>query len=282
MGESNRVSLWFFVLPFLLGGCGLFIWLFILDNNEFPLLVEVINSSFNTRSFWGWFLVIWIVGPKIVILFYLIPILSGYSKEVFLLYKELKSDMKWYVLAFFPSISVMVFFDAFGYLIGIPFFSRLSAQSHGALVIAVYLFSNYKPETISDISKALETIRYAKSKITGINADSKLQAIDQLMRKESLYADEDFRISQLAEISNLSVHQLCELLNSKLGIGFNEYINRFRIEEAALLLVNEPSRNVISIAFAVGFNSKSAFNKMFRKQYGLTPSEYRKNWNSKF
>jgi AraC-like DNA-binding protein len=96
------------------------------------------------------------------------------------------------------------------------------------------------------------------------------------MENESYYADEDLRLSTLAEAMKMSSHQLSELINVHFQMSFIQFINHHRIKIACNMLEVE-DRNILSIAYAVGFNSKSAFNRVFKELLGNSPSKYRKN-----
>src|SRR6185503_2829883 len=60
--------------------------------------------------------------------------------------------------------------------------------------------------------------------------------------------------------------------------NFFDFINRFRIDEAKLMLTNPKDRKitVLEVLYQVGFNSKSSFNTLFKKYTGLTPTAFRK------
>jgi AraC-like DNA-binding protein len=68
-----------------------------------------------------------------------------------------------------------------------------------------------------------------------------------------------------------------QIINESFRQNFREYVNRYRIEESKRLLV-QPRQilNITGIAYDSGFNSKSAFNRAFKKQTGMTPREYRR------
>lgn len=90
------------------------------------------------------------------------------------------------------------------------------------------------------------------------------------MSEDKLFCDPKLTLPDLARKSGLSVHQLSELLNRELEIGFNSWINQFRIEMAKELLIKRPDLNVFEICLETGFNSKSAFNTAFRNSTGYT------------
>jgi AraC-like DNA-binding protein len=102
--------------------------------------------------------------------------------------------------------------------------------------------------------------------------------LNQLMLQEKIFCDEDLSLAKLAEELEITIHQLSQFLNQNLGKNFYNYINMFRVTEAKNLLIDEPERSVLSVAFAVGFNSYSSFHRSFCKDVGLTPKEFRKRF----
>ena len=75
----------------------------------------------------------------------------------------------------------------------------------------------------------------------------------------------------------MSPKALSILLNVHYEKNFCEFINHHRVTEAASMLTNPAlkGKGVLEIAMEVGFHSKSAFNRSFKKQTGVTPLEYR-------
>ena len=73
------------------------------------------------------------------------------------------------------------------------------------------------------------------------------------------------------EPKRLSYH-----LNVSLSTSFRGYINELRLAAVCQDLLAEPRRSILDIAFANGFNSKSSFNTLFFKKYGITPREFRR------
>lgn len=119
----------------------------------------------------------------------------------------------------------------------------------------------------------------------GEGSRSHLQSLDleelhgqlgMIMDQEKLYCDEDLTLARLSSALGITPHQLSQFLNSHYHKNFNSFVNEYRITEARKLLIEEPERNTLSIAEAVGFNSYSAFHAAFRKTTGLSPAEYRR------
>jgi AraC-like DNA-binding protein len=144
------------------------------------------------------------------------------------------------------------------------------------LMICIFLTGQRYPEFIQRLSREIRRTRYERSLIEGLDTGDILRRLKELMEDEKLYCDEDLTLNRTAAHLSISPHQLSELLNSRLGVNFNGYVNAHRIDEAKRLLAGEPERSILSIAFAVGFNSKSVFYTSFRKITGISPAEYRK------
>jgi AraC-like DNA-binding protein len=103
-----------------------------------------------------------------------------------------------------------------------------------------------------------------------------LEALTRLMCEQRLYAEPDLRIAGLAARLKIPEYQLRRTINGLLGYrNFNQFVNRYRIEEAAQRLLAEPRTPVLTIALDVGFRSLSSFNAAFRAHYERSPTEYR-------
>lgn len=79
----------------------------------------------------------------------------------------------------------------------------------------------------------------------------------------------------LAASLDISPNHLGKFFKIHTGKKINEYINELRVQDAAKRLREQDQETIISIAFAVGFESLSTFNRTFMKIMGLTPSEYK-------
>jgi len=91
------------------------------------------------------------------------------------------------------------------------------------------------------------------------------------------WLEPDLTLEQLAAQLKLRPKLLSQAINEGLGQNFFEFINTYRIEEAKRLLTDPADKKitVLEVLYAVGFNSKSSFNTVFKKQTGLTPSEFK-------
>ena len=111
--------------------------------------------------------------------------------------------------------------------------------------------------------------------------DRIIENLQSYMKSERPFLDEDLKLADVADAMHITPHQLSEILNERLGRNFARFVNHYRIEEARRLLSEESDRTVLSIALAVGFNSKSAFNGAFLDFCGVTPSQFRSGQSPK-
>jgi ligand-binding sensor domain-containing protein/AraC-like DNA-binding protein len=102
--------------------------------------------------------------------------------------------------------------------------------------------------------------------------------LDQVMEKDKPYLDPELNLGKLAEVAAIPAKHLSQVINERYGLNFNDFVNRFRVEEAKRRLLDPAARDfkLLRIAFESGFNSKSVFNGAFRHYTGLSPSEFRR------
>lgn len=82
-------------------------------------------------------------------------------------------------------------------------------------------------------------------------------------------------LSELAELVNMNEQYFCRYFKKNIGKTITEYINVIRVEKAATALA-ETEDKIIDIASACGFDNTGYFIRRFKKEKGMTPSEYRK------
>ena len=85
---------------------------------------------------------------------------------------------------------------------------------------------------------------------------------------------ENLRLGHVAKHVNTSTFYFCKIFRKATGINFTDYLSRVRIEKSKNLLLN-PNLRVSEIAFEVGFQSLTHFNRVFKKILGQSPTEYR-------
>jgi len=106
-----------------------------------------------------------------------------------------------------------------------------------------------------------------------------LRRLDQLMTVERIYRREGLTIAVLAAKLDLPEYRLRQAINEGLGYrNFNAFLNRYRIDEAKAALADLSQREVpvLTIAIDAGFQSIGPFNRAFKANTGMTPTEFRR------
>lgn len=107
-----------------------------------------------------------------------------------------------------------------------------------------------------------------------------LRRLDSLITIERVYRQEGLTIGGLAARLDLPEYRLRQAINEGLGYrNFNAFLNRYRIDEAKAALSDPGQRDVpvLTIAMDAGFQSIGPFNRAFKAETGLTPTEFRRD-----
>ena len=88
------------------------------------------------------------------------------------------------------------------------------------------------------------------------------------------HADEELSLTEVGKVVNISANHLSEKFKEVAGINFVDYVARIRVAKACDLLRNSNLR-ISEIAFAVGFQSLSQFNRVFKKLTQKSPTQFR-------
>ena len=148
------------------------------------------------------------------------------------------------------------------------------------IFITATLFKSLKqPEIFSGIDAGeLQIVqKYSTSSLTKEDISRIKEHLTLSMESDKLYLDPDLSIKDLAQKIDLNVRELSQVINNNIGLRFFDYVNKYRIQEAASIIENppDPKMTILEIMYDVGFNSKSSFNTAFRKFTGITPSEFK-------
>lgn len=144
----------------------------------------------------------------------------------------------------------------------------------GIAIMLVALVAN--PDLIGDLSEAAQ-VKYGASTLRDVDVEACLKKLDQLMTEGKAYQNESLSLASLADAVGISGHQLSELINSRLGIGFSRYVRECRVKAAKALLISAPTRSILSISMDTGFRSQSAFYAAFKEATGQSPGDYRRS-----
>ncbi|MGM9697449.1 MAG: two-component regulator propeller domain-containing protein [Prevotella sp.] len=146
-----------------------------------------------------------------------------------------------------------------------------------------------KPFSIEElhiqIDNIIDNIRRIRGKYSGKQDQAdKVEAIkvegndDVLMKRimksiNEHISDPEFNVERMSEEIGLSRAQLHRKMKEITGISSSEFIRNIRLEQAAKLIC-EGKINITQVAYAVGYNNQTHFSTVFKKHYGMSPTEY--------
>ena len=135
------------------------------------------------------------------------------------------------------------------------------------------------------IDNLVDNVRRLRGKYTGAQGQTqKIEKIevkgnnDALMERimkciNANLTDPDFNVERLTEEAGISRAQLHRKMKEIAGVSTGEFIRNLRLEQAARL-IEEGKINITQVAYSVGFNNQTHFSTIFKKHFGMSPSEY--------
>ena len=107
--------------------------------------------------------------------------------------------------------------------------------------------------------------------------------LEIIFTEQELFKRQHLSLKETADILDISDKKLSHLLNICLASNFYEYVNTHRVKNFRKELEAGASEKLtlLAIAFDSGFNSKATFNRVFKQQVGMTPVEFKKQFNKR-
>ncbi|BBN83686.1 hypothetical protein PA25_36710 [Pseudoalteromonas sp. A25] len=131
--------------------------------------------------------------------------------------------------------------------------------------------------TLSEVPKSSLDVKNNKESANSYKAI--FEHLDQQMNENTWYLQSRLTISDLARLCDLQVRDISRAINLNTKQSFNDYINAFRVAHVKQAMSKNPSESLLTLAINAGFNAKSSFNYSFKKQTGMTPSEFKNSLN---
>lgn len=100
------------------------------------------------------------------------------------------------------------------------------------------------------------------------------ERIDQVMRDEQLFLNPNLKLNDLVVSVGSNRNYVYNAINRELGVSFNEYVNRMRVDYAVRLMHEQPSLILAEVGERSGFASATSFYRNFRLFQGCSPKEY--------
>ncbi|MCR9249283.1 MAG: helix-turn-helix domain-containing protein [bacterium] len=231
----------------------------------------------NQISYWA---IAFIAGANLYFIIYLFCSFRSINSSKTLLSMELT---KWLTRLWMAILAIEVFALLRLFLIVLVIsLYPITAYIGGAIsIIYIYygaLILLRKQKLIFEDSKR----KYHYSDLTEENTTDILNNLRDYMLKQKPYLNPKLTIGLLAKESNISERSISQAINQQLSKSFTDFVNEYRVEEFKQKCTdtNLEHMSLLGLAMDAGFQSKSAFNMVFKKVTGLTPSQYKKSLKS--
>lgn len=210
--------------------------------------------------------------------------LSSKKKQDF----DLKSKI-WQKNIYHIHITYVVIYVIYGIIIingqtsGVLFHASVAAMA--AMVLYISYSANIQPQVFSGAYSYINRLfpKYEKSGLTNSLSFELKERVEYLFADEKIYKENNINLEMLAEKLGTTRHNASQVINEHFEMSFHELVNKYRIHEAKELLQDSSKLNwnIIEVAYEVGYNNKVTFNKAFKKNTNLTPTEYQRNsWSA--
>ncbi|MGB0973442.1 MAG: helix-turn-helix domain-containing protein [Flavobacteriaceae bacterium] len=268
-----------FYIVFALGIINIFSFIYLSINHSESFMLSVVEDVMNYSNYTALLFIFPILN-----VYYIYKAIQNYFthqqelKNVFS-FENNKLNIKWmrhYILGYIIFIFCIYIFQID--LISTPFQVLL-----GLFMISYLLFTGIKGLKQKKVHFKNDTLEETDT----INRNAPLEEgkIDTLKNKvltkmvnDQLYLDHNLTIHNFAKALNSNSKTISHVLNTEFQQNFVSFVNTFRVQKAQELLsdLNFSNYTIEAISDEVGFNSKSAFNRAFKKYTNSTPSQYKK------
>ncbi len=154
----------------------------------------------------------------------------------------------------------------------------LGNSLHLFIVTMMHLYAMRHPAVFELLKLKIMQKRSILDRLEEDEVDGILSAFKGVLQDKKLYLRHDLTESELASELSVQPYILSKIINDKMEMNFNRYINHLRVEEAKRIM-KEPTNHdltIYAIARECGFNSESVFYANFKTQNGMTPTQYRR------
>lgn len=139
------------------------------------------------------------------------------------------------------------------------------------VIIVMFQLQDKLPEKTEELEFAPEQSHTLREDYSAV-----FNELDGLIKSNEWYLKPRLTLADLSAFTGLQVREISRAINVVKELPFNEYINGFRVEHVCNAMQAGSENPILELAMAAGFSSKASFNKVFKQETGVTPSEYKK------
>lgn len=194
-----------------------------------------------------------------------------------------RENGKWQKNIFVIHMLYVICYSAYGFLLAnnmtFGFLFHMQVICMASMVMYIGYSANVQPAVFNgSFSFNKLFYKYEKSGLTESLSLELKENLIQLFDQGKIYKESGICLESLANRLNTTRHNTSQVINEHFNMSFHELINTYRIREAKEIFNDDVQRNlnIIDVAYEVGYNNKVTFNKAFKKDTQLTPSQYQR------
>lgn len=194
-----------------------------------------------------------------------------------------KENKRWQKNIYLIHISYVICYMCYGFLLVNTTTSGFLYHMQVVCMASMVMYLGYSANIQPDVFNGSLTFnklffKYEKSGLTESLSLELKENLVNLFDKEKIYKESNLSLETLAKKLNTTRHNASQVINEHFKMSFHELVNTYRIKEAKEIISSDVQKNlnIIDVAYEVGYNNKVTFNKAFKKDTQLTPSEYQR------
>ena len=155
--------------------------------------------------------------------------------------------------------------------------SEITSTVHTVLLQLESEYKNHEEYNLDAIDCLLKFLFYTLARAkNAIDHEAKKTSIQKIAAFIKQNYNTPISLSDVAAKNFISPEHLSRSFKAEMGRGFSEYLSSIRLSEAQKLLEGEAELSISEIAYKCGFNDSNYFSDKFKKHYGISPIQYKK------
>ena len=158
-------------------------------------------------------------------------------------------------------------------------------EKHAEIQAADIISPNSCPETPvttptseTELSPVFPPLPEKYLKNLGIKREKMKDELIRLFDEKEIYTNGNLTIADVAALLGTNRTYVSNVINNEFGFSFYQFVNKYRIQKATILLIQHPDMQIQEVASLSGFNSLSSFISSFKLNEGITPKQWKQRY----
>lgn len=140
--------------------------------------------------------------------------------------------------------------------------------------------NNQPTNTEAELSSVFPPLPEKYLKNLGVKREKMKHELIQLFDEKEIYTNGNLTINDVAALLGTNRTYISNVINNEFGFSFYQFVNKYRIQKATILLIEHPDMQIQEVATLTGFNSLSSFISAFKLNEGITPKQWKQRYTT--